>query len=127
MVYLKSLLFNFLIVFFVNHLIPGIEATSRKLPHIGGDLIFAIALGILNSLIYPTLKLFKQEPTGLRIALICLILNFAAYAVVKITPAGVEVSSVEGYVLAGAIVSISSFLINFFEAKHGIKKMEMPQ
>ena len=36
--YLKSLFFNFLTVFFANHIFSGIEVTSQtKLPHIGGD------------------------------------------------------------------------------------------
>ena len=46
MTYLKSLFFNFLVVFFANHVLPGIEVVKpTKLPHIGGDLTFAIALG----------------------------------------------------------------------------------
>jgi len=116
--YLKNLAINFLVVFFSDHILPGIEVTNQtKLPHLGGDLIFAFVLGLLNSLIYTTLKMLHGQVSGLKIAIVCLILNFAAYAVVKFIPIGVQVLTVEGYVLAAATVSISSFLTNFFEMR----------
>jgi uncharacterized membrane protein YvlD (DUF360 family) len=117
--YLKNLAINFLVVFFSNHLLPGIEMTHQaKLPHVGGDLIFAFVLGLLNSLIYTALRIIHGSASGLKIAIVCLILNFAAYAIVKLIPIGIQVQTVEGYVLAAAIVSIGSFLANFFEMKH---------
>ncbi len=117
--YLKSLVINFLVVFFSDHVLPGIEVVNQtKLPHIGGDLILAISLGLLNSLIYPALRLTRSEPSGLKIALVALILNFTAYGLVKLIPMGVLVTSVDGYILAAAIVAIGSFLTNFFEMKH---------
>lgn len=117
--YLKNLAINFLVVFFSDHVLPGIEVTNQtKLPHLGGDLIFAFVLGLLNSLIYTGLKMLHGQVSGLKIAIVCLILNFAAYAIVKFIPIGVHVLTVEGYVLAAATVSISSFLTNFFEMRH---------
>lgn len=128
MVYLKSLFFNFLTVFFTNYLFPGIETVQRsKLPHIGGDLLFAFILGMLNSLIYPSLKLFKQEPTAVRIALIAVILNFASYAIVKLIPIGIQINTVEGYISGSVIVALGGFLTNYLEARHHITKPEIPQ
>lgn len=119
MYYLKTLFFNFLVVFFADHTLPGIEVMSQtKLPHVGADLIFAFALGLLNSLIFPILKLVKQEPTGFRIALIALILNFLVYAIIKLLPIGIHVMTVNGYVLASVVVALGSFLTNFLEMKH---------
>ena len=116
--YLKSLFANFLTVFFSDHILSGIEVTNHtKLPHIGGDLILALALGLLNSLICPLLQLSRTEVSALKIALVALILNFAAYGLVKLLPIGVNVTSVEGYISASAIVAIGSFLTNFFEMK----------
>lgn len=129
MYYLKILFFNFLIVFFANHILPGVEVTSQtKLPHIGGDLIFAAVLGALNSLIFPILKLVRQEANGLRIAIAALILNFAVYALVKLLPIGINVMSVEGYLLVSCVVAVGSFLTNFLEMKHSIcNHMDLPK
>lgn len=127
MIYLKSLFFNFLAAFFANQFLPGIIVSDQtKLPHVGGDLMFAAALGFLNSLIYPVLKLVKQEPTGMRIALIALIINFVAYAIVKLLPIGVNITSVEGYFFGAVVVSIVSFLTNFLEARANSHKMDIP-
>lgn len=119
MYYIKTLFFNFLVVFFADHILPGIEVMNQtKLPHVGGDLLFAAGLGLLNSLIFPLLKLVKQQPTALRIALIALIMNFLAYAIVKLLPVGIHITSVEGYLLVSLGVTLGSFLINFLEMKH---------
>jgi hypothetical protein len=119
MKYLKSLFFNFLIVFFANHLLPGINViVQTKLPHLGGDLLFAIGLGVLNSLIYPGLKvLHKKSSMFVQIALISIILNFGAYALLKLLPFGIHISSVEGYLLPAIVVAVVSFLTNYFEMK----------
>lgn len=123
--YLKNLAINFLIVFFADHILPGIEVTQTKLPNIGGDLIFAFVLGLLNSLIYPSLKILRQDVTGLKIGIVCLILNFAAYGVIKLIPIGVHVSTVEGYIFGATVVTIGSFLTNFFEMRKA-PKMDLP-
>src|SRR3989344_5894713 len=100
MYYIKSLFFNFLVVFFADHILPGIEVVDQtKLPHFGGDLLFSVALGFLNSLIFPFLKLVDRNLTALRIAMIALVLNFAAYALLKLLPVGIQVITVEGYIL----------------------------
>ena len=118
MVYLKSLFYNFLAVFFSNHLLPGINAVDQtKLPHIGSDLLFALILGALNMFVYPALKLFRQEVTIPKVILIILILNFAAYGVIKLISIGIHVESVEGYILASSAVSICGVLTNYFEMK----------
>lgn len=118
MYYLKSLFFNFLTVFFVDHIFPGLEVTSyTRLPQLGSDLIFAIILGGINSLIYPFFSLLKREISTVKIALIALLVNFGAYAVVKLFPIGIHVRSVEGYILASAVVALVSFLTNYFEMK----------
>ena len=119
MSYIKSLFFNFLVVFFANHILPVIDvADQTKLPHFGGDLLFAIALGFLNSLIFPVLKLIDRHLTAVRIAMISLVVNFAAYALLKLLPVGILLASVEGYILAAVVVSLGSFLTNYLEMKH---------
>ncbi len=119
MSYLKSLFFNFLIVFFANHLLPGIDVvTQTKLPHLGGDLIFAVGLGVLNSLIYPVLKaLHKKSAMLVQIAIISILLNFGAYALLKLLPFGIHIASMEGYLFPAIAVTIVSFLTNLFEMR----------
>lgn len=119
MYYLKILFFNFLVVFFANHILPGIEVTSQtRLPHIGGDLIFAAVLGVLNSLISPVLHWIFHSLTLLKVAMTALLLNFAGYAIIKLLPVGIHITSVEGYILVAGVVTLGSFLTNFFEMKH---------
>jgi hypothetical protein len=119
MYYLKILFFNFLIVFFADHILPGVEVMNQtKLPHIGSDLIFAAVLGALNSAVFPIFKLFRQEATAPKVAMVVLILNFASYAIVKLAPVGINITSVEGYLLVSIAVSIGGFLTNFLEMKH---------
>jgi hypothetical protein len=130
--YLKSLLFNFLIVFFANHLIPGIDVVvQKKLPHLGGDLLFALGLGLVNSLIYPALKVLNRKSSIIaQIAIISIILNFGAYALLKLLPFGIQISSLEGYLFPALVVTIVSFLTNVFEMRaqrhHHCSKSEEP-
>lgn len=124
--YWKCLFYNFLTVFFANHILPGVGVTDpSRLPHIGGDLLFAFALGLLNTLIVPVLKLFKQASI-LHIAVGALILNFLVFALVKVLPVGITVFSIEGYLLASLLVSIITFLINYWELKSVHKREEPP-
>lgn len=116
--YVRSLVYSFFIVFFANYLIPGVDVVNQtKLPHIGGDLIFAAALGFLNSLIVPLLKSMDGYLTIVRISIAALILNFAAYALLKLLPLGVFITNVEGYVIVALVVSIASILLNFIEMR----------
>jgi uncharacterized membrane protein YvlD (DUF360 family) len=109
-----------LIVFFANYILPGIEIVNHtKLPQLAGDIPFAIALGLLNSLIYPVLKSLHRETSVLSIAVVALILNLAAYAILKFfTSIGIEVRTIEGYLVVSLVVAVGSFLTNFLEMKH---------
>jgi len=115
--YLKCLFFNFLTVFFANHILPGIEVINQtKLPHLGGDIPFAVGLGFLNSLIYPVLKLTHCF-TIPHLAIVSIVLNFAAYAVLKFLPIGIHISSIEGYLFPAILVTVISFITNYYEMK----------
>jgi uncharacterized membrane protein YvlD (DUF360 family) len=118
MIFLKGLLYNALAIFFANYLLPGINMVHQtKLPSIGSDLPFAIILGLLNALIYPFLKLVDSHFSIFRIALACIVLNFVVYALLKVVPLGIHISSIEGYVIPAAVVTIVSFITNFFEMR----------
>lgn len=127
--YLKSLFYNFLIVFFSNYLLPGIDIVHQsKITQIGGDLIFAIILGLINSLIYPILNVLDHQVNIMRIAIASLSISILSYVVLKFAPLGIEIRSIEGFFLPVIVVAIGSFLINFFEMRkgHSGKPPEMP-
>lgn len=126
MAYLKCLFFNFLIVFFVNHVVPGIEPGEHKLPQVGPDLIFAFVLGLLNSLIYPVLKAIPPGVTISRIILVAIVINFVAYALMKFAPLGIDVTSMEGFLIAASVVSLGGILTNYLEFKHVQHKTPKP-
>jgi uncharacterized membrane protein YvlD (DUF360 family) len=119
MYFLKTLFFNFLTVFFANHILPGINVVKQtKLPNLGGDLPFALALGLLNALIYPVMKTMDKA-TLLRVGIIAFVINFAAYGVLKLFPfIGIEIMNLEGYFLAALIVTLGSILTNYLEMRH---------
>lgn len=125
MKFLKALFFNFLIVFFANHVLPGIEIKEHtRFPHIGGDISFALSLGLLNTIIYPILKLVGRKDSVLKIAMFALVLNLVAYAIVKFLPVGIQIRSVEGYIFGSLAVAIGSFLTNLYEMSSSKKKNE---
>jgi len=125
MTYFKSLVINFLTVFFVNHVIPNIEIDYySKLPHIGGDLIFAFLVGFLNSLIYPVIVFFKVKSSHLKVGLSSFIISFAAYSIVNILPVGIKVTAAGAYIWASLIVWFISYLTNHLEIKHYLEKKD---
>lgn len=118
MKYLKNFLICFFIVFFVNYLFPGIDIVNQsKLPHIGGDFTFAAILGLLNSLLYPALFAIDRQSTILRLSVVTFILNFLAYALLKLLPFGVYVTRIEGYLTASSAVSFGSIILNYIQFK----------
>lgn len=117
----KTFFFTFLLVFFANYLLPGIDVTEQtKIPHLGGDIPFAAGLGLLNAVLYP---IFKRSLV--RLGLATLILNFVAYGVVKFLPLGIDLLSFNGYLIVSGTVAVGSFLIHFIEMRK--EKTELPK
>src|SRR3990167_7543649 len=72
----EMVFFQFLIVFFANHVLPGIYVIDQtKLPHVGGDLLFAFILGVINSIICPFIQMVKKT-TFSKLFCVCFVLNF---------------------------------------------------
>ena len=118
MTYFKSLLFNFLTVFFVNHMIPGVDIIYyTKLPSIEGDIIFAFALGLLNSLIFPVMHFFKFKPSYFKIGFVAFLISFAGYALINLFPLGVNVKTPGAFIWSGLIVWFASYLTNHLELR----------
>jgi len=127
MAYLKLFFYNFLIVFFANYLLPGIETINpTKLPHINGDCWFAIGVGLLNSLIFPVMKVLDQPATLSRIAIAALAISFVSYTIMKFAPLGIEIKNIQGYFIAMLIVAIGGFATSFWEMKRSSKFPKLP-
>lgn len=120
MSFLKSLFYNFLCVFFVNHLVPDIVIASyAKLPHIEGAIIFAFSVGVINSLVFPLLRLFQVPVSYLKIGIITFIISFASYGVINLLPIGIKVISIKGFLISACIVWIVAYLTNHMQfSKH---------
>jgi len=128
MTYFKSLFFNFLIVFFVNHILPGVEIDYyTKLPEIKGDLIFAFSVGLLNSLIYPALRAFHPKPSHFKIGLISFIISFGAYSIVNLLPLGIHIKTAGAYIWGGLIVWFGGYLTNHLELRHYQRLKELEE
>lgn len=122
MTYFKSLVINFLTVFFVNHVIPGVEiAYYSKLPHIGGDLIFSFSLGFLNSLIYPVIILLKIKPTHFKVGLSSFFITFGSYSIVNLLPVDIKITSSGSYIWSSLIIWFVSYLTNHLELRKYLK------
>jgi hypothetical protein len=118
MTYLRSLFLNFLIVFFVVRVIPGITIHFfENIPNIGADILFSGILGFLNSIIVPVLFGLSLNPTILKIAILGLIISFFAFVLISIFNFGITANT-SGVIFGSLIVWLCSFFTNYLELKH---------
>lgn len=116
MKYIKALFFSFLVIFFANYILPGIEVTNKtKLPHLGTDFPFAFALAFFNAFIYPAVQLFGRKSPVFQIITIATILNFAAYGSLSLMNLGIHVDSIKAYLLVTLVITIASIIANILE------------
>ncbi len=128
MTYFKSLLINFLTVFFVDHVVPGIEIDYyTKLPDIGGDLIFSFCLGLINSLIFPAIVLLRIKPTHFKIGVSSFFITVASYSIVNVLPVGVHVTTAGSYIWGSLIVWFMSYFTNHMEARKYLHNKELKE
>ena len=122
MTYLRSLFLNFLIVFFVVKIIPGVNlAFFENVPNIGVDLFFSIIVGFLNSLIVPFLVALNVSVTNIKILISGFIICFGSFIFIGFVDLGISATFL-GVVLGGFLVWVFSFFTNYLEYKHLQKK-----
>jgi uncharacterized membrane protein YvlD (DUF360 family) len=123
--YLRSLFLNFLIVFFVDRVIPGIHVNEfENVPNIGADILFSLIVGFLNASIFFFFALLDLTITDLKLALFAFIISFGAFLIIAIVPFGVQILNAWGILLGGGIVWGVSVLTNHLEWKHYQKNLE---
>lgn len=117
--YLRSFFLNFLIVFFVDRVAPGVEIASfEQVPNIGADIFFALVVGFLNSSIFFFLVLLEAAITNFKMALMSFVVSFGAFLLIAIVPFGVRVVNPWGVLIGGGIVWLVAVLTNHLEWKH---------
>ena len=118
MTYLRSLFLNFLIVFFVDRMIPGIQIqTFEQVPNIGADLLFALIVGFLNASVFPFLFILELSPTIKKIVCMTGPITFLSFLVISVIPFGVQVVSPVGFIFGSLIVWVCAIFTNFLELK----------
>lgn len=117
--YLRSFFLNFLIVFFVDRVMPGVEINSyENVPNIGADILFSLIVGFLNSSIFFFLVILELSITRLKMAVFGFVISFGAFLIISILPFGVQVVNAWGVILGGGLVWFVSYLTNYLEYKH---------
>jgi uncharacterized membrane protein YvlD (DUF360 family) len=119
MTYLRSLFLNFLIVFFVDRVVPGVVINSfEQVPNIGADILFSVILGFLNASVYPFLFVLELSATPIKMAVMTFVITFVGFTVISVIPFGVQVISPAGFIVGGLIVWVIAFFSNYLEWKH---------
>ncbi|PIS02763.1 MAG: hypothetical protein COT85_01655 [Chlamydiae bacterium CG10_big_fil_rev_8_21_14_0_10_42_34] len=117
--YVRSFILNFLIVFFIDRMAPGVEIQSfEQVPNIGADILFSLIVGFLNASIFFFLVILELDVTKLRLAIFSFVISFGAFIAIAIIPFGVRVVNPWGVIIGGGVVFAVSFFTNFLEWKH---------
>lgn len=118
MTYLRSLFLNFLIVFFVDRVLPGLEIqTFEQVPNIGADFLFSLIVGFLNASVFPFLVVLEMRPTVRKICWMTLPISTLPFVIISFIPFGVQVTSFAGFFFASLIVWSGAFFTNYLELK----------
>lgn len=104
---------------------PGIDVEEQtKLPHIGGDLLFAFGLGGINGLIGMLVALFKPRRVIFISVIYAVIVNFVAYGIAHWAPIHLIQETVGGYFLAASTVSLGSILLQLWAIRKKHRHIE---
>lgn len=119
MTYLRSFLINFLFVFFIDRVSPGIEIIYfEQVPDIGADLLFSILVGFLNASVFPFFSLLEIPVSKMKIAIFTFVITFTAFGIISVVPFGVKIVNPAGLFLGGSLVWIVAYASNYLEWKH---------
>ncbi len=122
MSYLRSFILNFLIVFFVDRISPGVEIVYyESVPDIGSDIIFSLIVGFLNASIYPLYVGLDVNVTKFKLAILSFIISYASFIMIALVPFGVSANAV-GVLVGGTLVWIMAYFTNYLEWQHNIKR-----
>lgn len=119
MTFLRSLFLNFLIVFFVDRVIPGIQIVNYEgVPDVINDVLFASVVAFLNASIYPAFYIAGVKATTLAMGICAFIISFGSFLLIYFVDVGVSAESFFGVILGTIIVGSMSLFTNILEKKH---------
>lgn len=120
--YLRSLFLNFLVVFFVDRVAPGVQIDLfEQVPNIGADILFSVIVGFLNASVFPLFAIMEWKLTALRLATLTFLISIGAFLIIAVIPFGVRVVNVWGVLFGGGVVWAIAFFTNYLEWQHDIK------
>ena len=118
--YLRSLFLNFLIVFFVDRVGPGIEILNYEgVPNIGADLLFSLLVGFFNSAVFFFFAILELTITKARLAVTTFFISYGAFLIIAAIPFGVRVVTPTGLFFGGTLVWLVAYLTNYLEWHQG--------
>lgn len=116
--YVRSLFLNFLIVFFIDRVAPGVEIQNfENVPNVGADILFSLIVGFLNASVYFFFSLLEMTITHFKMGLITFIVSFGAFSIIALVPFGVRVVNPLGLLVGGLVVWLVAFMTNHLEWK----------
>lgn len=116
--YFRSLLLNFLIVFFVDRVAPGVEISYyEQVPNIGADILFSALVGFFNASVFPFFAILELQTTNFKLALITGFISYLSFILIAIFPFGVSVVNPLGVIVGGTAVWIVAYITNHLEYK----------
>src|SRR5258708_31782246 len=105
---------TFIAVFAASAILP---ANIFHMSSIGGGLIFAAVLGLLNALVRPVVMLLTCPIQLLTLGLSALLINAAIFLVAANVTSGVTVGGFLGAIVAAVVVSVVSWAVSIFVKK----------
>jgi len=122
MTYFRSLFCNFLAVFMVCRLLPGIEVgLYQHVPNIGANLLFSTVLGFCNASVFAALFIFGIRPSIPKIVVSTGLISFVGFYTMAIIPYGVQILSLFAGFVGAVLVWAVAFATNYFEWHRGAK------
>lgn len=119
MTYFRSFIINFLFVFFIDRVAPGVQILNyESVPEIGADILFSALVGFCNASVFPILSLSGVKITKLKIAVLTFLISFAAFGIISAVSFGIEVVNPVGFFVGGFFVWIVAFFSNYLEWKN---------
>ena len=123
MSFIRCLLINFIGIFLINQLAPGIEVGEyERVPNIGADIVFSLILGFLNASVFPLLFILEVGPNPRKIAILTFLLSFAGYIFLAFFSIGIQVVSFSGVLFGGALCWLVGFATNYLEWRRDVQK-----
>ncbi len=123
MSFIRSFLINFIAIFLINQLAPGIEVGEyERVPNVGADLVFSLVLGFFNACVFPLLFILEMGPNPRKIAILTFLFSFSGYIFLAFVPMGIQVVSLGGVLFGGIFSWLAGFITNYLEWRRDVQK-----